>query len=119
MRSIAHGEAEKVENKATIIPINFAGSSNDETSDIKDETADAETRLMAAEHANSCVSMHTAILALFEDDPVAKLVLEGVMEELTMDEMRELTGLDKVAYASKRKLIRRRIDKQYPEGWKP
>jgi hypothetical protein len=42
-----------------------------------------------------------------------------VMEELTVDEMRELTGLDKIAYDSKRKLIRRRIDKQYPGGWKP
>ena len=36
-----------------------------------------------------------------------------------MDEVRELTGLDKTAYDSKRKLIRRRIDKKYPEGFKP
>ena len=41
------------------------------------------------------------------------------MEEMTAEEMRELTGLDKTGYDSKRKLIRRRIDKQYPEGWKP
>jgi RNA polymerase sigma-70 factor (ECF subfamily) len=75
--------------------------------------------MIASQWADQCVGTHAAIIALFEDDPIAKLVLEGVMEELTVDEMRELTGLDKIAYDSKRKLIRRRIDKQYPGGWKP
>jgi RNA polymerase sigma-70 factor (ECF subfamily) len=41
------------------------------------------------------------------------------MENLNADELRELTGLDKTAYDSKLKLIRRRIDNKYPEGWKP
>jgi RNA polymerase sigma-70 factor (ECF subfamily) len=59
------------------------------------------------------------MLALFKDDPVARDLLEGIMEDFDADELRELTGLDKTAYASKRRLIRRTIDKHYPGGWKP
>lgn len=116
MRSIAHGEAEKVAQKATFVPI---AVTDGEATSVQDETDDAEAQMIAAQWADQCVGTHTAIIALFEDDPIAKLVLEGVMEELTVDEMRDLTGLDKIAYDSKRKLIRRRIDKQYPGGWKP
>jgi hypothetical protein len=119
MRSIAHGEAEKVAHKATFVPIAVTGGPEDEATSVQDETDDAEAQMIASQWADQCVGTHAAIIALFEDDPIAKLVLEGVMEELTVDEMRELTGLDKIAYDSKRKLIRRRIDKQYPGGWKP
>lgn len=59
-----------------------------------------------------------AVLALFDDDQQARDIVEGTMVDLSADELRELTGLDKTAYASKRKLMRRRIDKAYPEGWK-
>ena len=118
MRSIAHGEAEKVEHKVTLVPIASTGGPYDADS-IKDEADDAETRMIAAQRAERCIATHAAVIALFDDDPTAQLVLEGMMEEMTTEEMRELTGLDKTGYDSKRKLIRRRIDKQYPEGWKP
>lgn len=118
MRSIAHGEAEKVEHKVTLVPIAKTGGPEDAES-IKDEADDAETQMIAAQRAERCIATHAAVIALFDDDPTAQLVLEGLMEEMTAEEMRELTGLDKTGYDSKRKLIRRRIDKQYPEGWKP
>jgi RNA polymerase sigma-70 factor (ECF subfamily) len=38
------------------------------------------------------------------------------MDELSVDDMLELTGISKTAYDTKRKLIRRRVDKAYPEG---
>jgi DNA-directed RNA polymerase specialized sigma24 family protein len=119
MRSIAHGEAEKVEHRAIFIPIAATGDSEDEACPLPDEADDAETRIIAAQRAEKCVAVHATIVALFDDDSIAKLVLEGMMEELTADDVRDLTGLDKMAYDSKRKLIRRRIDKQYPEGWEP
>jgi DNA-directed RNA polymerase specialized sigma24 family protein len=119
MRSIAHGEAEKVEHKITLVPIAKTGGPEDEASSIGDEADDAETGMIAAQQAERCIAVHAAVIALFDDDPTAQLVLEGMMEEMTAEEMRELTGLDKTGYDSKRKLIRRRIDKQYPEGWKP
>ena len=59
------------------------------------------------------------ILRLFEDDLTAQTIIEGDMEEMDADDIRGLTGLDKVAYASKRRFIRRHIEQAYPEGWKP
>lgn len=119
MRSIAHGEAEKVEHKGTLVPINAPVGQQDEVSLVRHETDDAETQLIAAQQAEKYIAVHAEVVAVFDDDPIAKLVLEGVMEELTMEEMRDLTGLDKTAYDSKRKLIRRRVDKKFPGGWKP
>jgi hypothetical protein len=40
------------------------------------------------------------------------------MEGYEGEELRALTDLDEISFASKRKLIRRRIDKHYPKGWK-
>lgn len=119
MRSIAHGEAEKVEHKVTLVVIANTGGSDDEACAVPDKVDDPEARMIAVEQAERCIAVHAAIVALFDDDPIAQVVLEGMMEEMSAEEIRELTGLDKTAYDSKRKLIRRRIDKQYPEGWKP
>jgi DNA-directed RNA polymerase specialized sigma24 family protein len=119
MRSIAHGEAEKVEHKATFVSIAATDGSEDQACSVPDEADDAETKIIAAQRAERSVAVHATIVALFDDDPTAKLVLEGMMEEMTVEEVRELTGLDKTGYDSKRKLIRRRIDKEYPEGFKP
>jgi DNA-directed RNA polymerase specialized sigma24 family protein len=118
MRSIAHGEAEKIEYKRTFVPI-ATGEQEDEARSVSDETGDPETQIIIAQWAEKCVAIHASILALFDDDMTAKLVLEGAMEDLTAEAVRELTGLDKTAYDSKRKLIRRRIDKQYPKGLEP
>jgi len=61
----------------------------------------------------------TAILHLFDDDLIAQAIIEGDMEEMTAEDICTLTDLDKVAYASKRRFIRRRIDQAYPRGWTP
>jgi len=58
-----------------------------------------------------------AILGLFNDDPIAQFVIEARMEEMDAEEIRALTDLSKVAYASKLRLIRRRIDQAFPQGW--
>ena len=59
-----------------------------------------------------------AVLKIFEDDEIAKVIVEGTMEGIPAEDLRELTGLDQTAYNSKKRLIRRRIDNVYPEGWK-
>jgi DNA-directed RNA polymerase specialized sigma24 family protein len=58
-----------------------------------------------------------AILDLFADEVVAQTIVEGDMEGMEAEEIRNLTGLDKTAYASARRLVRRRIDKAFPDGW--
>ncbi len=58
--------------------------------------------------------MKAALLDLFEDDPTVQIILEGIMEGMEGEELRELTELDVTAYQSKCKLIRRRIDRKFP-----
>ena len=51
------------------------------------------------------------IVALFADDPIAQKIVVGMMEGARGEELQRLTGLGKVEYESKRKKIRRRIEK--------
>jgi DNA-directed RNA polymerase specialized sigma24 family protein len=60
-----------------------------------------------------------AIVGLFADDPVAQVMVEGIMEGMEGEELREVAGLSKTGFASKRRLIRRRIETAFPDGWTP
>lgn len=117
MRSIANGEGEKIEHRLPVVSI-VAKTGDLLPSALKysDPTPNAEERLAAEEIA---ALRRRDILAIFDDDPVAQLIVEGIMEGMSSEELRELSEIDVTAYDSKRKLIRRRIDKKYPEGWKP
>jgi RNA polymerase sigma-70 factor (ECF subfamily) len=64
-------------------------------------------------------AMHKAVLGLFADDPVARTLVAGILEGLKGDELRSLAGLSETEFASKRRLIRRRIDKAFPKELKP
>ena len=61
--------------------------------------------------------MKVCLLSLFEDDEIGQVILEGMMEGVEGEELRKVTDLDNTAYQSKRRLIRRRIDKKLPKGW--
>jgi hypothetical protein len=51
------------------------------------------------------------ILAKFDDDPVAQKIVLLVMQGARGKELRLLSGLDEIEYESKRRKIRRRIEK--------
>jgi DNA-directed RNA polymerase specialized sigma24 family protein len=51
------------------------------------------------------------IVALFDDDPAAQIIVRGMMEGARGQELQDLSGLDKTDYESKRTKIRRRIEK--------
>lgn len=119
IRSVADGEADKVEHKAKLVAIANTGGPDELAYDIADETTNAEGRLVEAEDVERFIAAHAGLVALFDDDPVGQLILEGMMDDMEGEELRELTGLDKVAYDSKRRSIRRKIAKHYPNGWKP
>ena len=51
------------------------------------------------------------VLALFDDDPAAQIIVRGMMEGARGQELQDLSGLDKTDYESKRTKIRRRIEK--------
>ena len=50
------------------------------------------------------------ILRLFEDDPVAQIIVRGMMEGARGQELQDLSGLAKTDYESKRTKIRRRVE---------
>jgi hypothetical protein len=51
------------------------------------------------------------LMALFDDDPIAQKLLSGMMEDARDQELWEATGLTRTDYESKRKKIRRRIER--------
>jgi hypothetical protein len=51
------------------------------------------------------------IVALFNDDPIAQRLVMGMMEGARGEELLETSGLSQTEYESKRKKIRRRIEK--------
>lgn len=109
MRSIAHAAKETAANQPQLVPV--ANHSIDETAvDPPGPTPGVEDNLQGNQEA-------AAILALFDDDETAQIMLEGMMEGMQGEDLKELTDLDQTAYQSKRKLIRRRIDKKFAEGW--
>jgi RNA polymerase sigma-70 factor (ECF subfamily) len=84
--------------------------------DVPDQEPNPEERLIGLGEAKG---ISATILALFADDPIAETIVLGIMEDMDGEELRALTELDKTAFASKRRLIRRRITNAFPRGRKP
>jgi hypothetical protein len=53
----------------------------------------------------------TKVVALFDDDPVARNMVTAMMDGARGEELQAMSGLGKVAYESKRTKIRRRVEK--------
>lgn len=115
MRSVVSGEAEKAKNRPTVV-MSAVVDEQGEPVDFPDPSPSVEEDLIDKENATH---IRRSVLALFDDDPDARVIVEGDMDGWSAEELRSYTGLDKTAYDSKRKLIRRRLNKAYPEGWKP
>jgi DNA-directed RNA polymerase specialized sigma24 family protein len=80
-----------------------------------------DCRPTAEQHAISheeTAQMKREMLALFSDDMTARVMIEGIFEGMDGEDLRQVTDLSKIGFASKRRLIRRRIEKAFPDGWK-
>jgi hypothetical protein len=116
MRSIANGEYEKTKAGPSFVTLVRHGDQQDEAVDFPDEsTISADEWLIREQQA---ASRRVELLALFDDDQNAHDIIEGRMADMRTEELQELTGLDSTAYASKLRLIRRRIDNKFPKGWR-
>lgn len=115
MRSIAHGESEKVEHRLLLVSASVSEETRQEAFAYPDASPNAEQRMVSNE---TVAEVRGAILALFSDDDHAQVIAEGLMDGIDGEELRALCGLEATAYNSKRRLVRRRIEKAYPEGWK-
>ena len=108
MRSLSHAAKETAANQPQLGPV--ANHSTVETAvDPPDPAPDAEENLQGNQEI-------AATLALFNDAETAQIILEGMMEGMRGEELKELTDLDETAYQTKRRLIRRRITKGLAEG---
>jgi DNA-directed RNA polymerase specialized sigma24 family protein len=116
MRSLAHGEIEKAKSRPAIASPARSDDPQAALLNLRDPSPSAEEEMIARE---TYADIHRGIKALFDDDPEAWVIVVGIMEGLSAAELRDLSGLGETAYDSKRKLIRRRINKAFPEGWKP
>jgi hypothetical protein len=114
MRSVAHGEGVKTKNRLVTVPIGSADDPEDGTVDPPDPSMNMEDNLIVEERL---ATIRASILSLFDEGSQAWYLAEGIMEDLTADELRDMLTLDKTAYDSMRKLFRRRVDKAYPGGW--
>ena len=111
MRSIS-GDERKARTRRT--EINVVA---DDGSLVVDPIDDRPNAAEAAQSRQAAAEIKQAVLGLFEDDLAAQTIVEGDMDGIEGEELRDLTGLDAKAFASKRRLVRRRIDRTYPKGW--
>ncbi len=73
---------------------------------------DADATDVAGEERRAIASLDVVkVLALFDDDPAAQIIVRGMMEGARGQELQQLSGLDKTDYESKRTKIRRRLEK--------
>lgn len=113
MRSIASDTLKMVKRRPELHLVSVTDG-EESAYDPPDEQPNAEEALVTAQEISR---IKQGIIILFEDDPVAQIMVEAKMEGMDGEELRALTDLDVTAFASKQKLIRRRINKEFPGGW--
>ena len=73
---------------------------------------DADATDVDGEERRAIASLDVVkVIALFDDDPAAQIIVRGMMEGARGQELQELSGLAKIDYESKRTKIRRRLEK--------
>jgi DNA-directed RNA polymerase specialized sigma24 family protein len=115
MRSIANGEVEKVENQIDVVPVVQPGALVEGAEDVKESKESQEETMIAAESEEA---MRQTLLGLFPNDPQARDLVDGILVGYEGEELHALTDLDQKGYASKRRFMRRTIDKHHPRGRK-
>ena len=115
MRSIASDALKAQARRPVLCPVPESGE-DELPFDPPDPRPNAEQELAVAEETGR---IKRAILDLFNDDLEAQTIAEGTMDGMEGEELRSCTGLDEKAFATKRRLVRRRIVKAFPKGRKP
>jgi hypothetical protein len=107
MSSIADGEREKAHNRELHLPIPQPGL---------EDAVDPPSPGWSAEENLIYEGARAELLAMFDDDPVARELVEGILADFDTEQLKELTGLQGTAYNTKRTLVRRRLTKLSPNG---
>jgi len=115
MRSIASDWRKARKRRPEMSLVTHTGTLQEVVVQVRDQRPTADEWLASVQEA-TCLKK--AILDLFADDGVAQRMLEGIMDGIAGEELRSLTKLSQTQFASKRRLIRRRIDRAFPQEWK-
>jgi RNA polymerase sigma-70 factor (ECF subfamily) len=97
-------------------------SKRDENTDVYDDgmgdensdSQSAEDLVLGAEAADELINEMTE---LFAEDEDAQLVLMGLCQEMSPDEIQADCNLSKTDYNTIRRRIRRKLNDRYPKGW--
>jgi DNA-directed RNA polymerase specialized sigma24 family protein len=81
---------------------------------VRDPSGSIEDRLVAREDTSRRVE---ALMELFKEDQDALCVVMGDLDDLEAEEIRGVCGLDEKAYHTVRRRIRRKIEREFPQGW--
>lgn len=111
MRSIRDGELKRAKRRPVLVSPPPPGGQPAQARDAIDPAPNAEERLAAADEGGARERKRQEIIGLFADDPAAQVIVEGIMEGMRGEDLRALTDLDPTGYESKRRLIRRRVEK--------
>ena len=116
MRSIASDWRKARRRRPEMSLVSPTGTLQEVVIKVRDQRPAADEWLASTQEA-TC--LRQAILDLFADDDVARRMLEGIMDGIAGEELRSLTQLSQTQFESKRRFIRRRIDKAFPQERKP
>jgi hypothetical protein len=112
MRSIRDGELNRAKRRPVLVSPQPPAGEATEAPDAIDPALNAEERLVAADEDGARERKRQQVIGLFADDLAAQVIVEGMLEGTRGEDLRAITDLDPTAYQSKRRLIRRRIEKK-------
>ena len=115
MRSLA-SSALKAKRRANANIDESVNPSDERAPTAGDPTPDAEAYLMSKQVVTAIVNQ---LDELFADDPEAQLVIEGLCQDMTRDEIQADCNFSDIAYNTIRKRIRRKFNQRFPKGWQP
>lgn len=114
IRSIAHDEFRKVENRRDEVSVDDETIENPDSITPQEPGPTAEERMILNEQYQET---ENRLLELFEDDEEAQLIILGMLSGAEGVELKEATGLDQTGFNSKRRKVRRTMNKAIENGF--
>ncbi|MEM9010641.1 MAG: hypothetical protein AAGE18_05390 [Pseudomonadota bacterium] len=118
IRSIAHDELQKVENKRDEVSVHDDTIENLDAIIPRDQEPTAEERMILNEQQRDARDTENRLLELFDGDETAQFIVLGMLTDTEGKELQDATGLDKTGFNSKRRYVRRKINKAIENGFK-
>jgi RNA polymerase sigma-70 factor (ECF subfamily) len=114
IRSIAHDELQKVENKRDEVSVHDDTIENPDAITPQEPGPTAEERMISNEQYRDT---ENRLLEIFDGDDEAQLIVLGMLTGTQGAELKEATGLDQTSFNSKRRFVRRKINSAIEDGF--